>query len=139
MKKKLVAMVMMLSLVLSMMYSVIASNTDAIAEVDDWPLQISCDPEWPLFGPEVREKREESISGLCEGNKVTSIKVKNYSPKIVKISKVKKNSAGGSFWVKGLKKGYAHIKVTVKLKKKQDGKKKYVWNIPKYPVGHNDD
>jgi hypothetical protein len=45
---------------------------------------------------------------------------------------------GAYFSVKGLKKGKAHIKVTVKLKKAQYGKKKYVWNIKKYRVGYND-
>ena len=143
MKKRMVAIVMMFSLVLSMMISVTATNTESLADaMDDWPLQISCDPDWPIIGPEVGETREESIQGLQsdKGNRMTSFKVKNYSPDIVKITKIKKNTEyGGNFFVKGLKKGYAHIKVIVKLKKAQDGKKNYVWNIKKYPVGHNDD
>ena len=150
MKKKLIAMFMMFSLVLSMMFSVAATNQTSLAknhwgcsDTEDYPLQLSCDPSWPIIGPEVGETREESISGLrggSEGNRIISIKVKNYSPKIVKIKKVKKNKEyGAQIWIKGLKKGYAHIKVTVKLKYAQSGKKKYVWNIKKYPVGHNDD
>ena len=110
--------------------------------MDDWPISISCDPSFPIFGPEVDETRSEVIQGLQyeKGNRMTSFKVKNYSPKIVKIGKIKKNTKyGGDFDVTGLKKGYAHIKVIVTLKYAQDGKKKYVWNIKKYPVGHNDD
>lgn len=116
----------------------VAAGNKSDAE-SDWPLTISCDPGYPLFGPEVGEIREEVVSGLREGNSITSFTVKNYSPKIVKIVSKKKNTSyGAMFKVKGLKKGKAHIKVTVKLKKAQDGKKKYVWNIKKYPVGYNE-
>ena len=149
MKKKLLSMVMVLSLVLTTMLSVAATNQTSLAknhwgcsDTEDYPISISCDPEWPLFGPNVGETREESISGLrggSEGNRITSLKVKNYSPKIVKIVKTKKNKKwGAQIWIKGLKKGKAHIKVTVKLKYAQSGKKTYVWNIKKYPVGYND-
>ena len=148
MKKRLLATVMVFSLIFTMALAVAATNKPAQAsrwggdDMDDWPLQISCDPDFPIIGPEVGEDREESIMGLQydKGNRMTSFKVKNYSPKIVKISKIKKNTEyGGNFYAKGLKKGYAHIKVIIKLKYAQDGKKKYVWNIKKYPVGHNED
>ena len=145
MKKRVIATAMMFSLVLTMVFSFAVSVMTAEAkspwggdDMDDWPLAISCDPEWPLFGPEVGETREEVVSGLQKGNKITSYTIKNYSPKIVKIVKKKKTSSGLSFKIKGKKKGYAHIKVVVKLKIAQNEKKKYVWNIKKYPVGHND-
>ncbi len=68
------------------------------------------------------------------------MKIKNYSKDIVKIGKKKINTEyGANFKVKGLKKGYAHIKVIVKIKYAQDRKTTYVWDIKKYPVGHNDD
>ena len=148
MKKKLVAMVMMLSLFLSLIIPIAAPCKEALAsrwggdDMDDWPISISCDPDFPIFGPEVGEEHEEVIQGLQyeKGNRMTSFKIKNYSPKIVKISKKKMNTEyGGNFTVTGLKKGYAHIKVTVKLKYAQNEKKTYVWNIKKYPVGHNED
>ena len=148
MKKKILSTVMMFTLLLTTMLSVSVSNTDSVAknhwgcsDTEDYPISISCDPSWPLIGPEVGETREEVVQGLRgdEGNRITSIKVKNYSPKIVKIKKVKKNKEyGAQIWIKGLKKGKAHIKVTVKLKYAQSGKKTYVWNIKKYPVGYND-
>ena len=148
MRKRLKATAIIISVIFAMMFSVLATSKVAMAKdwcgdaMDDWPLQISCDPDYPIIGPEVDETREESISGLQyeKGNRIKSLKVKNYSKKIVKITKIKKNTLwGGNFYVKGLKKGYAHIKVIVKLKYAQDGKKKFVWNIKKYPVGHNDD
>lgn len=126
------------SMVLTTVASVIVSDKKSAADaMSDWPLTISADPDYPLIGPNVGEKTEIVIDGLKKGNKITSFKVKNYSSKIVKITKKKKTSSGASIWVKGLKKGKAHIKVTVKLKRAQDGKKTYVWNIKKYPVGYN--
>ena len=139
MKKRVLATMMVLSLMITTIASVIASDKKSAADaMSDWPLAISADPDYPLFGPNVGDKTEIVISGLKKGNKITSFTVKNYSPKIVKIYKKKKTSSGASFWVKGLKKGKAHIKVTVKIKRAQEGKKKYVWNIKKYPVGYND-
>ncbi len=141
MKKRVLATLTVFSLVLTMMLSVVAASKPAQANAEDgWPLSITCDPGFPIIGPNVGETREENVGSLMDGNKVVKISVKNYSPKIVKIKKKKRyDKYGAYFEVKGLKKGYAHIKVTAKLKKAQYGKKKYVWNIKKYPVGHNDD
>ena len=155
MKRKLFATLMVFTLMLSMVYPIAQSGTPATAavrfhiasrwggdEMDDWPLSISCDPDYPIIGPEVGETREESITALQyeKGNRVKSMKIKNYSKDIVKIGKKKINTEYGAYFkVKGLKKGYAHIKVIVKIKYAQDGKTTYVWDIKKYPVGHNDD
>ena len=140
MRKRVLATMLVFSMVLTIVASVIVPDKKSAADaMSDWPLAISADPNdpYPPIGPNVGEKTEIVISGLKKGNKITSFKVKNYSPKIVKIAKKKKTSSGASIWVKGLKKGEAHIKVTVKLKRAQDGKKTYVWNIKKYPVGYN--
>ena len=147
MKRRVLATAMVFSLVLTMMFSVVAASRPAKAsrwggdDMDDWPLTITCDPDFPLFGPNPGETCEELISGLQydKGNRTVSFSVKNYSKKIVKIKKIKKSGPFPKFWVKGLKKGYAHIKVTIKIKYAQAGKKTYTWDIKKYPVGHNDD
>ena len=142
MKKRILATMMVFSLALTMMFAVADTNKPAKASADDdWPLSISCSPDFPIIGPNVGETREEQISNLMyeKGKRVVSLTVKNYSPKIVKITKIKKKGAFPYFKVKGLKKGYAHLKVKVKLNRKQAGKKTYTWNIKKYPVGHNDD
>ena len=147
MKRRILATLSVFSLVLTMMFSVVAASKPANAsrwggdDMDDWPLTITCDPDFPIFGPNVRETSEEVINGLQydKGNRTISFSVKNYSPKIVKIVKKKKKGPFPTFWVKGLKKGYAHIKVSIKIKYAQDGKKRYTWDIKKYPVGHNDD
>ncbi|MCR4604485.1 MAG: hypothetical protein K5639_00615 [Eubacterium sp.] len=141
MKKRVLATMMVFSLLITTMISVTTSNRDALANAEDgWPLSITCDPGFPIIGPNVGETRKEEIGSLQydKGIRVKSLSVKNYSPKIVKIVKKKKSGAFPYFKVKGLKKGKAHIKVTVKLNKAQYGKKKYVWNIKKYPVGYND-
>ena len=145
-QKGLLSIVMVFSLVFSLVLSLALPCETSYAkkpwggdEMDDWPLTISCDPNYPIIGPEVGEIHEESITGLQKGNKIKSFTIKNYSPKIVKIVKKKKNTSYGAvFKVKGRKKGKAHIKITVKLKYAQHGKKKYVWNLKKYPVGYND-
>ncbi len=147
MKKKFMVTAMLFSLLIATIVIFVISEEKVWAngswengdEMDDWPISLSCDPEWPLFGPEVGEIKEEVIQGLQEGNKIVSFSVKNYSKKVVKIVKKKKNTKYGAYFkVKGLKKGKAHLKVTVKLKYAQDGKKKYVWDIKDYPVGYND-
>ena len=142
MKKNLLSKVMLFALFLATIVIFVISEkkvpTSADA-MDDWPLSISCDPDFPLFGPEVGEIKEEYIQGLLEGNKIVSFSVKNYSKKIVKIVKKKKNTSYGAYFkVKGLKKGKAHLKITVKLKHAQDGIKKYVWDIKDYPVGYDE-
>ncbi|MBR6228778.1 MAG: hypothetical protein IKQ97_03495 [Eubacterium sp.] len=149
MKKRLMTTAVVFSLVFTMMLSVVSVSKPAKAsknrwggdEMDDWPLTITCDPDFPIIGPEVGESREEQISGLQydKGNRTLAFSVKNYSPDVVEIYKKKKNGPFPGFWVKGLKKGYAHIKVSIKIKYAQNGKKKYTWDIKKYPVGHNDD
>lgn len=147
MKKRILATAMLFSLVLAMMVTVVISEKKVSAdqwwehsdEMDDWPISITCDPDFPLFGPNVGEIKEEYIQGLQEGNKIVSFSVKNYSKKTVKIVKKKKNTKYGAYFkVKGLKKGKAHIKVTVKLKYAQNGTKKFVWDIKDYPVGYNE-
>ena len=140
MKRRVLATFTVFSLVLTTMFSAIATDKSAKANAEDgWPPSISCSPDFPIFGPNVGETKEEGVTSIMKGNKVVSISVKNYSPKIVKIKKKKRfDKYGAYFSVKGLKKGKAHIKVTVKLKKAQYGKKKYVWNIKKYRVGYND-
>ena len=148
MKRKVLSTLTVFSLVITMMFSVIAACKPAKAsrwggdEMDDWPLTITCDPDFPIIGPDQPgDTREESIGGLQyeKGNRTVAFSVKNYSPDIVKIVKKKKKGPFPTFWVKGLKKGYAHIKVTIKIKYAQAGKTKYSWNIKKYPVGHNED
>ena len=148
MKKRVLATMMVFSLMITMILSVAVSEKGAAAkknrwggdEMDDWPLSITCSPDFPIIGPNVGEVREESVGQLQydKGNRTVSFSVKNYSPKIVKIVKKKKGGPFPTFWVKGLKKGKAHIKVSIKVKYAQNGKKKYVWNIKKYPVGYND-
>ena len=140
MKRRVLSTFTVLSLVLTMMFSVIATVKSAKANAEDgWPLSISCNPDFPIIGPNVGETREENVGSIMDGNKIISLSVKNYSPDIVKIKKKKRyDEYGAYFYVKRLKKGKAHIKVTVKLKKAQYGKKKYVWNIKKYRVGYND-
>ena len=61
------------------------------------------DPDFPIFGPEVGEEHEEVIQGLQyeKGNRMTSFKIKNYSPKIVKISKKKMNTVRRQFYCDG--------------------------------------
>ena len=154
MKRKLLATAMMFALMLSLVYPIANSDSQATAaskvpasnrwggdDMDDWPLSITCDPEFPIIGPNVGETREEQVGSLQydKGNRMLSLSVKNYSPDVVEIVKVKKKGPFPNFYVKGLKRGYAHIKVTAKIKYAQAGKKKYTWDIKKYPVGHNDD
>ncbi len=82
MKRKILSTLTVFSLVITMMFSVIAACKPAKAsrwggdEMDDWPLTITCDPDFPIFGPDQPgDTREEMVSGLQyeKGNRTVAL------------------------------------------------------------------